>query len=83
MASLVGLGYAALLITEAVGLWFEFAWAAYLVIVSTSFFLPFEAYELRDGVTPAKAALLVVNLAIVGYLIARLKQGALRTRKRR
>jgi uncharacterized membrane protein (DUF2068 family) len=82
IASLLGLGYAVLLTTEAIGLWYEFAWAAYLVIVSTSLFLPFEARELREGVTPMGLIVLVVNLAIVVYLITQLKRRTLRTRRR-
>src|SRR5438094_957084 len=36
--SLVSMAYAALLLTEGVGLWFEFSWAAYLTVISTSLF---------------------------------------------
>ena len=42
VASLVSLAYAGLFLTEGVGLWLEFSWAAYLTVVSTSLLLPFE-----------------------------------------
>ena len=55
--------------TEAVGLWKERRWAEYLTAVATAGFLPFEIIELSKKVSPLKVATLVVNLAILVYLI--------------
>ena len=78
IAGLISLGYAVLLLAEGIGLWLEFSWAAYLAVVSTSALLPFEIYELIEGVTVPKLILLIVNLIIVLYLINQLKQHRLR-----
>jgi uncharacterized membrane protein (DUF2068 family) len=78
MAALVSLTYAALLLTEGIGLWLEISWAAYLTLVSTSALVPFEIYELIERVTVPRIILLVVNLLIVLYLIGQLKRHRLR-----
>ena len=78
VAGLVSLGYAALLLTEGVGLWLEISWAAYLTVVSTSALIPLEIYELTRRATATRAILLVVNLLIVLYLLKQLKQHTLR-----
>ena len=72
----VGLGtfvYAAIFLTEGVGLLLGRHWAEYLAVVATASFLPLEAYEAirRPGVS--RVLILVVNLAIVIYLIVRLR----------
>jgi uncharacterized membrane protein (DUF2068 family) len=54
---------------EAVGLWMMKRWAEYLTFVATSALLPLEIYELTHRVTWVKIVALVVNLAIVVYLI--------------
>jgi uncharacterized membrane protein (DUF2068 family) len=71
IAAWVGLGYAALFATEGVGLWLQRVWAEYLTIVATTSFIPFEVYELMRRFTPIRLGALVVNVAIVGYLVAR------------
>jgi uncharacterized membrane protein (DUF2068 family) len=75
--SVMTLTYAALLFTEALGLWFERSWAAYLTVASTSLFLPFELYELIERVTVLRIGVLLLNLAIVIYLIRQLRQHTL------
>ncbi|MDQ6696353.1 MAG: DUF2127 domain-containing protein [Actinomycetota bacterium] len=55
--------------TEAVGLWRERRWAEYLTAVATVGFLPFEVHELIDRVTVLRILALVVNLAILGWLV--------------
>lgn len=54
---------------EAVGLWMQRRWAEYLTLVATTLFLPLEVYELSRSVSPFKAFALIVNLAIVAYLL--------------
>jgi uncharacterized membrane protein (DUF2068 family) len=60
--------YSVLLLTEGFGLWFEQKWAQYLVIVASSIFIPVEVEKLAHHFSLAKVLLLLLNLAIVGYL---------------
>ena len=55
--------------TEAVGLWYEKRWAEYLTAVATAGFVPFEIRELMKKVTVVRVGALVVNLAIMVYLV--------------
>jgi uncharacterized membrane protein (DUF2068 family) len=66
--------YAGLFTTEGVGLWLGKRWAEYLTVIATGSFVPFEIYELvrRPGL-PGVAAL-VLNLAVVAYLIYHLRR---------
>jgi len=57
--------------TEGVGLWFERRWAEYLTALATAGFLPFEIDELVKRVTVLKLSALVVNLAVLIYLVWR------------
>jgi uncharacterized membrane protein (DUF2068 family) len=66
---LVLLAYAALEGTEMVGLWFAKRWAEYLTFVATVLLVPFEVYELTSGVSVFKIITLVINVAIVIYLL--------------
>jgi uncharacterized membrane protein (DUF2068 family) len=54
---------------EAVGLWYERRWAEYLTALATAGFLPFEVHELAKKVTVIRAGALVVNVAVVVYLV--------------
>lgn len=54
---------------EAVGLWYQRRWAEYLTLVATAAFVPLEVYELSRSLSPLKAIALLVNLAIVAYLL--------------
>jgi uncharacterized membrane protein (DUF2068 family) len=56
-------------LAEAVGLWYQKRWAEYLTFLVTAAFLPLEIYELSRTVSPFKVIALVVNLAIVVYLL--------------
>jgi uncharacterized membrane protein (DUF2068 family) len=66
---LVLLAYAALEATEMVGLWYAKRWAEYLTLVATVILVPFEIYELTSGVSTFKVITLVINVAIVVYLL--------------
>jgi len=66
--------YAALFLTEGTGLLLRKRWAEYFTTISTSLFIPLEVYELVKHVTPLKFVLLVINIAIVVYLIIRLRK---------
>jgi uncharacterized membrane protein (DUF2068 family) len=61
--------YALLEGTEAVGLWFQRRWAEYLTFVATAALLPLEVYELARSQSPLKLVTLLINLAIVVYLL--------------
>ena len=77
--SVVTMTYAGLLLTEGLGLWFERPWAAYLTVISTSLFLPFELYELIEHVTALRIGVFLINLTIVIYLIRQLRHDTLRS----
>jgi len=61
--------YAVLEAVEMVGLWLARRWAEYLTFVATTLLLPLEVYELTRSVSALKALTLVINLAIVVYLL--------------
>jgi uncharacterized membrane protein (DUF2068 family) len=65
----VSIAYGALELVEGVGLWRRRRWAEYLTVVATSLLVPLEIYELAHHATLLKVGGLVVNLAIVAYLI--------------
>jgi uncharacterized membrane protein (DUF2068 family) len=74
----VGVGsliYAALFLTEGIGLWMLKRWAEWLTIVITSSLVPVEVWEIFRRPKAAKVLVLVINLALVGYLIWQLRQG--------
>ena len=69
---LVGAGLAGLAVVEgveAVGLWYQRRWAEYLTFVVTTALIPLEVYELTATVSWFKVVALIVNLAIVVYLL--------------
>ena len=61
--------YATLEAVEMVGLWFTKRWAEYLTFVATTLFVPLEVYELLSSFGWLKVATLVINLAVVLYLL--------------
>ncbi len=71
--------YAAIFLTEGTGLALRKRWAEYLTIITTSSFLPWEVYEIIHHATVAKSVALVINIAVVVYLVWELR----RTRKPR
>ena len=66
--------YAALLLTEGIGLLMRQGWAEYFTIITTAGLIPLEIYELIHRMTTAKFVVLAINVAIVIYLIARVRQ---------
>jgi uncharacterized membrane protein (DUF2068 family) len=65
--------YAGLLLTEGVGLLLRKRWAEYFTIITTAGLIPLELYELAKHVTAAKIAILIINIAIVVYLVVRVR----------
>jgi uncharacterized membrane protein (DUF2068 family) len=69
---LIGAGLAVLAVlegAEAVGLWYQKRWAEYLTFIVTAALIPLEVYELTSHVSWFKVTALVLNLAIVIYLL--------------
>jgi len=62
--------YAAELYIEGIGLWLNQAWAKYLVLVATGFFLPEEAYACMQRFSWERLAFLIINLAVLIYVIS-------------
>jgi uncharacterized membrane protein (DUF2068 family) len=65
------LAYAALFSVEGVGLLTRKVWGEWLTIIITTSFIPLEIYEIVHKGSPIKAVVLVANILIVIYLLAR------------
>ena len=65
------LAYCTLELVEAIGLWHERRWAEYLTVVATAGLLPLEILELAKRVTAIRIGALVINVAIVVWLVYR------------
>jgi uncharacterized membrane protein (DUF2068 family) len=68
--------YASLLLTEGFGLLFRKVWAEYFTIVTTAALIPLEVYELAKHPSTAKTGILIINAAIVVYLVRRIRRSA-------
>ena len=64
--------YAAVFTVEGAGLLLRRHWAEYLAVIATASFLPLEIYELLERVEVIRALVVLANLTIVAYLVARL-----------
>jgi uncharacterized membrane protein (DUF2068 family) len=68
----LGLGsfvYAGLFLAEGTGLWLQKRWGEWLTVIITSSLVPVEVYEIHRHPSLAKVGVLVVNIAIVAYLV--------------
>lgn len=73
--TVIGIGgflYAAVFVTEGIGLMLRRMWAEVLTVIVTISFIPLEIYELVEHRSAAKAAVIVVNVLVVLYLLRRL-----------
>jgi uncharacterized membrane protein (DUF2068 family) len=61
--------YATLEAVEMVGLWMGKRWAEYLTFLATTAFVPLELYELVTAFGSLKLLTLIVNVAVVIYLL--------------
>ncbi len=71
----LGLGsfiYAALFLTEGIGLWLLQRWAEWFTVIITSSLVPLEVYEIYRHPTPIKIVVLAINIAVVAYLLYRI-----------
>ncbi len=66
--------YAGIFLLEGVGLALQKRWAEYFTIITTSSLLPIEIYELLKRASIGRGLALVVNLAVVAYLIVELRR---------
>jgi uncharacterized membrane protein (DUF2068 family) len=64
----VGL-YAIVTAIEAIGLWYQKAWAKILVLVLVGISIPPEIFELSRRISLLKLAVFLVNLAVFWYLL--------------
>jgi uncharacterized membrane protein (DUF2068 family) len=73
----IGLGsfvYAGLFLAEGTGLWLRKLWGEWLTVIITSSLVPVEIYEIHRHFSAMKVGVLVINLAIVVYLILRIRR---------
>jgi uncharacterized membrane protein (DUF2068 family) len=70
---LIAIAYGVLEAIEGYGLWRDRRWAEYLTVVATSLLFIPEIWEIASKPTPLKVGALLVNIAIVAYLIWRLR----------
>lgn len=63
------LAYSLVRFVEAYGLWKERRWAEWFAAGSGAIYLPVELYELSHGVTWAKVLVILINAAVVAYMV--------------
>ena len=68
--------YAGLFLTEGIGLWLMKRWAEWFTIIITSSLVPVEIYELCRHPTTSKILVLIINIAVVVYLVYRIRNPA-------
>lgn len=66
--------YSGLLLTEGVGLALRRRWAEYMTIVTTASLLPLEIYEIVKRVSTGRIVLLLINIAVVVYLVIEVRR---------
>jgi uncharacterized membrane protein (DUF2068 family) len=66
--------YAGLLLTEGTGLALQKRWGEYFSIIVTSSFIPLEIYELVKHPSVAKGFVLLINIAVVAYLVREVRR---------
>ena len=66
--------YATLYLIQALGLWYDRYWAEWLTLVMALLFVPYEIFEVIRHHQPLTIILLVLNLAVVAYLIHHVRQ---------
>ena len=66
--------YSGLLLTEGGGLLAGKTWAKYFSVIVTGSFLPLELWELSKHFTVAKVCVIALNVAIVWYLVLKVRE---------
>ena len=72
----VAAAYSLLRFVEAYGLWYARAWAEWIALVSGTLYLPFEIYKVIHRASLFHISVLLINLAVVLYMIYALKTRA-------
>jgi uncharacterized membrane protein (DUF2068 family) len=62
--------YSGILLSEGVGLWVGAAWAEYVVVITTGFFVPEEILSMVHNPNLTKAIMIVANAAILVYVVS-------------
>src|ERR1700686_4017883 len=65
--------YAGLFLTEGIGLWLVKRWAEWFTVIVTGSLVPIEIYEIYPHPTPSKTLVLIINIAVVAYLVHRIR----------
>ena len=73
-ASMASFGYAVLCLIEGTGLVMRKVWAEYFTVVLTAAAMPWEGYEVLERYTIFKLGLLLLNFAVLLYLLWVLKK---------
>lgn len=68
--------YAGLFLTEGIGLWLLKLWAEWLTVIATSSLVPVEIFEIHRHPTVLKVLVLIVNIAVAGFLLYRIRANA-------
>jgi uncharacterized membrane protein (DUF2068 family) len=79
LGAVVALVYAAVNGVEAIGLWYQKAWATILVVGIVGLTIPVEIYEIVEKASIVKFVVFAINLAMFVYLL----RHALEERKKR
>ena len=66
--------YAGLFLTEGLGLWLGKRWAEWFTVVITASLIPLEVFEIHHRPTVGKVVVTLLNVAIVVYLVARIRR---------
>jgi uncharacterized membrane protein (DUF2068 family) len=73
LISIGTLAYGVLFLFEGIGLIRRKRWAEYLTVIATASFLPLELYEIVHHATVTKGVVIILNIAILVYLVWRLR----------
>jgi len=66
--------YSAIFLTEGTGLLLRKRWAEYFTTIVTASFIPLEIYGLVRSATPTRGIVLLLNVAVVIYLVVDLRR---------
>ncbi len=69
LGAIVALIYAAVNVLEAVGLWYQKAWATILVAGIVGLTIPVEIYEIIEKASVVKVGIFAINMAMFVYLV--------------
>jgi len=73
-AGMLSFLYAVVCVVEGTGLVLEKNWAEYFTVILTAMGLPWESYSLMEKFSPYKVVLILINLAVLLYLLWILKK---------